>query len=329
MIRFVDPYFFLLLLILIPIFIKARHSGSKIRFSSIQIFKKIGSGSRIHPRLILYALRGLSLVCFIFALARPQSGKVFSETLSEGVDILLAIDTSGSMKALDFKINNRPVERLEVVKKVVTDFVKKRSQDRIGLVVFGEQAFVQCPLTLDHGILLEFLREVTIGMAGDATAIGSAIGVSSKRMKELQAKSKVIILLTDGRNNAGRLTPEKAAEIAQSFDIKVYTIGVGTQGKAPFQVNSIFGKQYVYQDVDIDETTLKTIAQSTSARYYRAKDESELEKIYDEIDSLETTETKVKEYTEYKEVFHWALIPGMLFLLIELLLGQTLLRKIP
>lgn len=327
--RFADPIFLVLLLAAIPLLLFRSNSGGSIRYSNIQNLKKTAKTYKWHPRMVLNVLRFMVFVLFVLALARPQAGKVFSETSSDGVDILLAIDTSGSMQALDFKVDGKPVDRLKVVKNVVAEFIKNRSQDRMGLVVFGEDAFVQCPLTLDHGILLDFLKEVEIGMAGDATAIGSAIGVGVKRMKDLQAKSKVMILLTDGRSNAGRLGPLKAAEIAKSKGIKVYTIGVGTRGKAPFLVDSFFGKQYVYQEVQIDESTLKKIAEETDAKYFRATETRELQDIYQEIDQLEKTEKKVKEYTEYKELFHLALLPGMLFLILEVLLGNTILRKIP
>ena len=329
MMRFADPEFLFLLIIVIPIAFYSHTSGGRIRFSNIQTIKSIVQSHWFHPRKLLLIFRVLATVLVVVALARPQAGRVFSKTSSNGVDILLALDTSGSMQALDFKIDGKPVDRLSVVKKVVSDFVQARVSDRMGLIVFGEEAFLQCPLTLDHGILMEFLQQLEIGMAGDGTAIGSAVGVGVGRIKDLEAKSKVMILLTDGRNNAGRIPPEKAAEIAKSFGIKVYTVGVGTSGKAPFAVNSIFGKQYVYQDVDIDEELLQSIAKETSAKYFRAKSTEELVAIYDEIDKLETTEKEVKEYTEYNELFHLALIPGILFTLLELILGQTYLRKIP
>ncbi len=327
--EFAEPWLLLLILALLPVFWLTKDSGAKISYSSIATLKAIRARTPFHPRQILKILRFLALILIIIALARPQSGKHFSKTDSEGVDILLALDTSGSMKALDFKINNQPTSRLEVVKNVVADFIKKREQDRMGLIVFGEEAFIQCPLTLDHGILLDFLKEIEIGMAGDATAIGSALGIVTNRMKELKAKSKIAILLTDGRSNAGRLSPQKAAEIAKTFGIKVYTIGVGTKGKAPFLVDTIFGKKYAYEDVDIDEDGLKQIAQETGARYFRATDTENLAQIYDEIDKLEKTEIKVKKYTEYNEMFHWPLLLAILLLLAELVLSRTLLRKIP
>lgn len=329
MMRFADPLLLTLLVLLVPAFWFGRRSLGRIRYSNISALKTLASRPRIHPRMVVAALRLLALSCFIVAMARPQAGKVMSEVSSEGVDILLALDTSGSMQALDFKVEGKPTDRLSVVKQVVMDFVKKRSRDRMGLIVFGEEAFVQCPLTLDHGILLEFLKEVEIGMAGDATAVGSAVGTGVNRMKDLKSKSKVLILLTDGRNNAGRIPPRKAAELAKSFGIKVYTVGVGTRGKAPFLVKTLFGQQYIYRDVDIDEETLQSIAQKTAAKYYRATDTDKLKEIYEQIDKLETTEVKVKEYTEYKELFHFALIPGIILLLLEALLGNTRFRKLP
>ncbi len=329
MIRFADPLYISLIILLLPMLFFGRKAGGRIRFSSIATLKKVTHTHQFHPRQLLILLRVVAIICLVFAIARPQSGKKFSEVTSQGVDIVLAIDTSGSMEALDFKENDKPVNRLHIVKKVVADFIDKRGADRIGLVVFGEEAYTQCPLTLDHGILLDFLKRLEIGMAGNATAIGSAVGTAIKRMKDLKSKSKIMILLTDGRSNAGRLPPLKASELANTYDIKIYTIGVGTKGKAPFLMDTIFGKRYTYQDVDIDEKTLTEMAEKTGAKYYRATDTQELAKIYEEIDKLEKTEVKVREYTEYHELFHWFLIPGLLLLLLEILLANTRLRKIP
>lgn len=327
--RFSEPIFLLLLPLISAIFLFGKKSGGTIRFSSIETMKRLKSNVRLHPKTILLYLRALALVFVVLALARPQSGKKFSEVSSEGIDILLAIDTSGSMQALDFKLEGKPTTRLEVVKNVVTDFIKKRPGDRLGLVVFGEEAFTQCPLTLDHGVLLQFLKRLKIGMAGDATAIGSALGIAVNRMKDLKAKSKVVVLLTDGQNNAGSIQPIKGAEIAKTFGIKVYTIGVGTRGKAPYLVDTVFGKQYVYQQVDIDETTLTEIAKITGAKYYRATDLDELRKIYEEIDRLEKTEVKIKEYTEFNEMFHVFLLLGIILILGEMVLANTRLRTVP
>jgi Ca-activated chloride channel family protein len=264
-------------------------------------------------------------------MARPQAGNKQTEYLSEGIDIILCIDTSGSMQALDFSMGGKRIERLTVVKEAVKKFIKARTSDRIGMIVFGEDAFTLCPLTLDYGVLLSFLDRVEIGMAGEATAIGDAVALGVKRLKALEkAKSRVMILLTDGRNNAGRIAPGTAAEIAEEFDVKIYTIGAGTEGEAPFLIeHPLFGKQYVYQKVDLDEETLKEIARITDGHYFRAKDTSALERIYYQIDQLEKTEVKVKEYMEYNELFWWFLIPALALLLIEVVLSQTRFRKIP
>jgi Ca-activated chloride channel family protein len=277
----------------------------------------------------LVFMRCAAMALFILALARPQSGIKSTEISTEGVDIMLCLDTSGSMQALDFKEGGNRVPRLQVVKRVVNDFIKGRKNDRIGMVVFGQEAFTQCPLTLDYGVLLSFLEKVEIGMAGDSTAIGSALAVCVKRLKDLQSKSKVIILLTDGRHNAGSVTPPTAADIAKSFNIKIYTIGVGTEGEAPFLVDSFFGKQYVYQKVDLDEDTLKDVANRTAGKYFRATNTEALENIYKQIDAMEKTEVKLKEYMEYEELFGWLLVPGLVLLLLEILLANTRLRKIP
>jgi Ca-activated chloride channel family protein len=236
------------------------------------------------------------------------------------------------MQALDLDADrpiNRRRNRLQVAKEVVDEFVQGRINDQIGLVVFGSEAFTQCPLTLDHGIVATFLEGVEIGIAGDATAIGSALGTAVKRLRDSQADSKVIILLTDGRNNAGALSPQKAAEIAETFDIKVYTIGAGTRGKAPFVVDSLFGKQVVYESVEIDEETLREMADRTGGRYFRAEDTTALESIYEEIDEMEKTEIKTSTYMEYDEQYRRFLVPALVLLLLEVLLLGTRFRKLP
>ena len=300
-----------------------------MRFSSLDNLKRLKTSTSIFLRYILLVLRCLAIALFVIALARPQSGTKASEVLTEGIDIVLCLDTSGSMQALDFKWENERQNRLQVVKKVVSDFIKGRKNDRIGMVVFGEEAFTQCPLTLDYGVLLSFLDQVKIGMAGDSTAIGSALGTCVKRLKELKSKSKVVILLTDGRNNAGRVSPETAAKIAKTFNIKTYTIGVGTEGEVPFLVDTIFGKKYVYQRVDLDEDTLKEIANITGGKYFKATNTKALEEIYNQIDKLEKTKVEVKEYMEYEELFGWFLLPALACILLEIVLANTRFRKIP
>ena len=256
-------------------------------------------------------------------------GQKRTEILSMGVDIMLALDTSGSMKALDFIQNDKRDTRLTMVKDVVSKFIENRTNDRMGMVVFGSEAYTQCPLTLDQNILQSFLRKLDIGMAGDSTAIGSAIGIAVKRLKDLKSDSKLIILLTDGRNNAGNLAPLQASQTAKAFDIKIHTIGVGTRGKAPFLVNSIFGQRYVYQEVDIDEDTLKEISKITGGQYFRATDLESLKLIYKKIDQMEKSEVKIFDHSEYTELFHYFLIPAILILFMEVTLSNTLFRRLP
>ena len=327
--RFEDPWLLLILLSLPILILRERTIASVINYSSLASLKAV---SQHHSKIKAMAptiLRFIAITLFIIAFARPQEGHKRTEILSQGVDIVLAIDTSGSMQALDFKKNETQVTRLSVVKDVVAEFVKNREMDRIGMVVFGANAFTQCPLTLDQNILLSFLDKLKIGMAGDATAIGSAIGISARRLKDLKSKSKVIILLTDGRNNSGAISPLQAAEIAKSLGIKVYTIGVGKRGKAPFLVDSIFGKRLIYQNVDIDEEVLNKISKMTDAKYFRATDLKSLKDIYKQIDLLEKSEVKSIDHSEHKELFHYFLIPGLILLLTEIVFSNSFLRRLP
>jgi Ca-activated chloride channel family protein len=327
--RFEDPWL-LLILLLIPILVwRERRSVNAILYSSIIPLKEAGFDRSEILEVIPTILRFLAIALFIIAFARPQQGHKKTEIISQGVDIVLAIDTSGSMQALDFKKNNSPVTRLTVVKDVVSDFITNRDKDRIGMVVFGAEAFTQSPLTLDHQILGSFLSKLKIGMAGDSTAIGSAIGISIKRLKDLKSKSKIIILLTDGRNNSGKIPPLQAAEIAKTLGIKIYTIGVGKKGKAPFLVDTILGKRLIYQNVDIDEKTLKNISKITNAQYFRATDTETLKSIYEHINLLEKSEVKTLDHSEYTELFHYILIPGLLLLITEIIISNSILRKVP
>jgi len=276
--------------------------------------------------------RALFLACLILLVisaARPQFYNVSREIRSPGVDIMLCLDTSGSMQALDFELNGDPVTRLTAVKKVVRDFIIKRQMDRIGLVVFGEAAFTQSPLTLDKGLLLGLVDKMEIGMAGDSTAIGSAIAIGGKRLKDLKAKARILILLTDGRNNAGEITPERAAEAVRSLGIKIYTIGVGGEGPAPFKVETLFGTQILHQRVDLDERTLRRIAEIGEGRYFRAADSEQLSEIYDIIDKTEKTEVKIKEFFHFRELYTFFLIPALVLLILETALRATLVRVIP
>jgi len=328
--RFEDPW--LLLFFLMVPFLTIRGKGKQqatISYSSIDTLQAIRSARVEILSIIPLALRMFAISLLVLALARPQEGHKSTEILSVGVDIILALDTSGSMQALDFIKDEKRDTRLAMVKDVVSQFIDNRPNDRMGMVVFGSEAYTQCPLTLDQGILKSFLSKLDIGMAGDSTAIGSAIGIAVKRLKDLESKSKVIILLTDGQNNAGSLPPLQAAQTAKAFGIKIHTIAVGTHGKAPFLVNSIFGQRYVYQQVDIDEDTLKKISDLTGGQYFRATDLESLKTIYKQIDEMEKSEVKVIDHSEYTELFHYFLIPGLLILLLEILLSNTVLRRIP
>jgi len=287
-----------------------------------------GGGQRFLNKIPL-SLRAGCLVFLVITAARPQLFNVSREVRSSGVDIILCVDTSGSMQAMDFKLNGEPVSRLTAVKKVVNEFIKKRETDRIGLVVFGEEAFTQSPLTMDKGLLLNLVEKMEIGMAGDRTALGSAIAIGGKRLKDLQAESKILILLTDGRHNAGDITPEQAADAVGALGIKIYTIGVGGKGPAPFRVKTIFGTGIVHQQVDLDEETLRKVAEIASGKYFRAADSRELSEIYDTIDQAEKTEVKVKEFFHFRELYYYFLIPALLLFGLEILLRLTFLRVIP
>lgn len=265
-------------------------------------------------------LRLVGLVLLVVALARPRVTHRDEIVESNGLDILLAIDTSGSMRQEDFAVANRLVNRLEVAKGVVAEFVKERPHDRIGVVVFGEEAFTHVPLTLDHDTLLSVLDQVEIGVAGSrGTAVGTAIAVSSKRLQRLDAPEKIVVLLTDGRSNAGRLSPIEAAQAAGALGIKVYTIGVGAQG----------GRLGFFGDDGIDEATLEQVAELTGARYFRATDTETLRQIYATIDELEPSPAKVKELVQHDELYRRALVPGLIALVLRTLLAATWLRRGP
>lgn len=274
-------------------------------------------------------LRVLSLILLVLTAARPQMYSVSRDVLSPGVDIILCLDTSGSMAGLDFELNGKPATRLTAVKKVVSDFIAKRPNDRMGIVVFGQEAFTQAPLTMDKGLLLSLVDNMQIGMAGDSTAIGSALAISGKRLKDLNAPSKVIVLLTDGNSNTGEITPQEAANALKALRIKVYTVGVGGRGETPFLVDTPFGKQLVYQRVDLNEDALREIAAVTGGRYFLASNTGELSKIYGIIDSLEKHEVKIKEFFHYDELYLYFLIPALIALAMEFLLRATIVRVLP
>ncbi|GJQ24776.1 aerotolerance regulator BatA [Candidatus Brocadia sapporoensis] len=329
---FRDPLFLVFLLVIPPlIYVYFRSRGTnQVVFPSLEALKKIKPSFAQRYRHILIILRSTAIVLFVIALARPQYGNKQTKVTTEGIDIVLAVDVSGSMLAEDFEIAGRRYNRLHVVKQVVKDFIMKRTNDRIGLVVFAGRPYTQCPMTLDYGMLLQLLDKVEIGMVEDGTAIGSALGSSIERLKNTKAKSKVIILLTDGRNNSGEIDPFTAAEIARTFGIKIYAIGAGTKGLAPFPAFDIFGNKVMKQvKVDIDDDALREIARITDGNYYRATDTESLKEIYGQIDKLEKTESDVTQYTEYNELFHYFLLSAFGLLFVELGLAKTKLRKIP
>jgi len=336
MVRFEDPWLLVFLSIVpVMIFYQWKRMGTRrIRFSSLDNLKRLKKSHSLLFRHLVLALRFLAITLFAIALARPQSGTKNTEVIAEAIDIMLCVDTSKSMQALDLGARTYPFpdeseNRLGIAKKVIGDFIQGREYDLIGIVVFGDEAFTQCPLTIDYGVLLTFLDQIEIGMAGDSTAIGSALGVCMQRLRDRTAASKVIILLTDGRNNLGNITPVNAAKIAQSFNIKIYTIGVGREGKAPVPIDTPDGRKIVFEQLDLDESTLKMIAGITGGAYFRATSRQGLEYIYEQIDGLEKTQVAIKHHMEYEELFIWFLIPGLACILLEVILGNTRLRKIP
>lgn len=332
-IRFVNPEF-LFLLLLIPMaavwyFLRHQKRYPHLRMSSLKPVQDLSSW-RAQLQFLLPLFRALAFAAMVVALARPQEILKKENIKAEGIDIFLVMDLSNSMLARDFDPN-----RLEVSKKVALDFVSKRPYDRIGLAAFSGEAFTQCPLTTDHRVIKEFITALDVNLFDvQGTAIGMGLATAVNRLKESPAKSKVAILLTDGVNNAGYVAPETAAEIAQKFGVKVYTIGVGTNGLTQVPTSQIGSKDkreyiYTYARVEIDEQLLKEIAQMTGGKYFRAETEKALEQIYAEIDRLEKTEMEVTTVRRYKEEFHRFALWGLVFLLLELGLRYTVLRAIP
>jgi Ca-activated chloride channel family protein len=329
--RFDAPWALVLVLVVLPVAYAGLRGvqQQRMRFSSLGLMRTAHGGRGASFRLVPVLLRALVLVFAVLALGRPQGGNVQRQVDSEGVDIMLVLDTSGSMEALDLTLGDDRATRLEVAKSVVHKFIDGRVQDRIGLVVFGEEAFVQCPTTVDYSVLQNTLGAVGLRMAGDGTAIGNALGTAVEGLRSLPGRSKVVVLLTDGENTTGIVDPQDAAKAAGTYGIRVYTIGVGSEGEAPFLVDGLFGKQRVYQKVNLDEDLLRAIADQTGGRYFRADSTRKLEEIWAQIDKLERTEVKVREFTDFHELYPWALVPALLLLLAELVLRATWLRTLP
>lgn len=325
---FLHPQYFLLLLLLIPMIAwyiwKQKTAHATLQISSIRFFSLVKPSRKTYLRHLPFAFRVLSIIFLITALARPQSTNQLRNVSTEGIDIIVSLDISGSMQAMDFQPN-----RLEAAKEVAIEFIKGRPNDRMGLVIFAAESFTQCPLTLDHNVLTNLFRDVRIGMLEDGTAIGMGLATAVNRIKDSDAKSKVIILLSDGENNRGQIAPLTAAEIARTFGVRVYTIGVGTIGMAPFPINTVFGQQVQEMEVKIDEPMLTEIAELTGGQYFRATDRQALEGIYQEIDAMEKNKIEVQEYTRHAEEFVLFALLALLFLLLEIVLRNTVLRTLP
>jgi Ca-activated chloride channel family protein len=324
-VRLASPWF-LLLLALVPLVLPWRgrkRRSAAVRYPTLAALRAVAPRGAAHRRLVLFALRAVVLALVVLALARPQAGTASTKLRREGIDIVLAVDVSGSMLAEDFTAGTMRASRIDAVKGVVKEFVAARPDDRVGLVLFAARPYTQCPLTLDHGWLLQNLERARVGMIEDGTAVGSALAAAV-------ARTKLVILLTDGQSNAGRITPLTAAEAAGTLGIKVYTVGAGTRGLAPFPAQDMFGNR-VYRpvQVDIDEETLRKIANATGGRYFRATDTASLRDVYSEIDRSEKTAFESPEFFDYRELYPWLGWPALGILLLEIGLAHTVLRKLP
>jgi Ca-activated chloride channel homolog len=319
---------FYLLLLIIPIVAwyiwKQKGNYATIQVSSIEGLKKAGLPFKNILRHVIFGLRVLILVMLIIILARPQSTNNWENRTTEGIDIVLAFDVSSSMLAQDFQPN-----RMEASKEVAIKFISGRPNDRIGLVVFSGETYTQCPLTTDHAVLINLFKELKNGIIEDGTAIGLGLANAVNRLKESNAISKVIILLTDGVNNRGELDPATAADLAKTFGIRVYTIGVGTNGYAPYPVQTPFGTQLQDMKVEIDDAILTQIAEKTDGKYFRATGNQSLKKVYDEINKLEKSKIEVKQYSNKHEEYFWFAVIAGILLLLEILLRTTVVKFVP
>lgn len=324
---FHNPYYLLLLLFLVPIIYwyirKMRNADASLQLSSASPFKNQPKSLRVWLIHVPFVLQSIAIICLSFALARPQLSNRWQSQSTEGIDIMMALDISGTMLAEDLRPN-----RLEAAKTVAQDFVIDRPNDNIGLVVFAGESFTQCPLTTDHAVLVNLFKSVQFGMIEDGTAIGLGLANAVNRIKDSPTKSKVIILLTDGSNNKGDIDPATAAQIAQTYGIRVYAIGVGSYGEARCPVHTPYGTQYVTISNEFDEETLRNIASSTGGEYFRATDNNSLKRIYEQIDQLEKSKIRVREFSKRTENFEPFLIAALLCLLLDILLKHFVLRTI-
>jgi len=328
LIVFANPALLFLLLLLLPAIIwyvlKSIKFNAAVTFSNIQVFSITKKSYKTILRHVAFGIQILAFALIIVVLARPQSTNQWKNVTTEGIDIVMALDISGSMLAEDFKPN-----RLEAAKDVASEFVNGRPDDRIGLVVFSAESFTQCPLTTDHAVLLNLFKDIHMGMIEDGTAIGLGLANAVNRLKDSKAPSKVVILLTDGVNNQGSIAPVTAAEIAKVYGIRVYTVGVGTNGMAPYPVQTPFGTQYQDVEVNIDEAMLRQISQMTGAKYFRATNKQKLRDIYKEIDKMEKSRTEVREYKKHQDEFFKYGVAVLVLLIITFLGRNTVLRSIP
>ena len=327
--RFANPYLLWLLTLIVPMvalhIYRTLQGGATIRISSVEGVKKAPRTLRYWLRHLPFALRCVAVALIIIALARPQDVEHNSRTNSEGIDIMLAIDVSGSMLARDFK-----PDRITAAREVAGNFIVDRRGDRMGIVVFAGEAYTQSPLTTDQPTLLTMLGQVESGLIEDGTAIGTGLATALNRLRESEAKSKVVILLTDGVNNRTTIAPLTAAEIAKKLGVKVYTIGVGTRGMAPYPVQDMWGDiSYQPMEVEIDEQTLQQIASMTGGEYFRATDKNTLAEVYERINQLEKSEVEVVEFTTYNERFLIYVLLALAALVLEFVIGQLWLRRIP
>ena len=332
MIHFVQPGW-LWLLALLPVALAWR--GRKgpvaaIQYSNVALARQVARQTRSRAGRWVWWLPIVAAALMILGLARPQLGRGRADVPASGIDIMLALDVSGSMQALDFKLHGQPANRIDVVKSVVSQFISERPNDRLGIIAFAGLPYLVSPLTLDHDWLQQNLDRVQVAGVEDGTAIGSAIAACANRLRGTPAKSKVIVLLTDGMNNSGKISPLAAAEAAKTLGIKVYTIAAGVRGEAPIPVKDELGNtQLVMAQVDVDETTLRQIAAETGAKFYRATDTDSLKQIYAQINGLEKTKQVARGFARYQELFGWAIIPALGLLGLAFTLEQTRYRRLP
>jgi len=325
---FHNPGFLFLLLLLIPLIFwyvwEMQKSDASLQISSVQKLKNLPKTNRARYKHLPFILRVLAITLLIFAIARPQSSNSWHTESTEGIDIMMALDISGTMQAEDLQPS-----RLEAAKTVATEFILSRPNDNIGLVVFAAESFTQCPLTIDHRVLINLFSGVKYGLIQDGTAIGLGLANAVSRIKDSKAKSKVVILLTDGSNNQGDIAPITAAEIAKTFGVRVYAIGVGSHGVVNIPVPTPFGVRYQQMESEFDEKTLKDIAEKTGGKYFRATDNSKLRAIYQEIDQLEKTKINVKEFSNKSESYFFFALLAFICFFAEIIIRNTWLRKMP